>query len=296
MTDLVADQNAVRRYLCDDAPDARLITVRLGSTKDEMLDHQNMPGILKSLCGELVAACCMLSHMLKFDGEMIVQIKGSGPVTMIVAECSSEGRIRSTAQWHDLTEAASFQELLGTGYLAITIDPKQGERYQGIVPLESDSIEGCINHYFKSSEQLNTKLWLSSREKSVGGLLIQRLPEGGGRALLEDSNWQTLATLADTITKKELSSEAGPLLIYKLFHELNPRGLDPWEIHFGCTCSRERSARAIRALGEEEVKQLFLERPSLKVDCHFCGQVYQYDHADLEWLLSDQPPGSDTLQ
>ena len=81
-----------------------------------------------------------------------------------------------------------------------------------------------------------------------------------------------------------------------MFHELNPRGLDPWEIHFGCTCSRERSARAIRALGEKEVKQLFLERPSLKVDCHFCGQVYQYDHADLEWLLSDQPPGSDTLQ
>ena len=109
--------------------------------------------------------------------------------------------------------------------MAVTIDPKQGERYQGIVPLESDSIEGCINHYFESSEQLDTKLWLSSEEKSVGGLLIQRVPEEGGRALLEDSNWQTLATLADTITKKELSSEAGPLLIYKLFHELNPEAL-----------------------------------------------------------------------
>ena len=296
MTDLVADQDAVRRYLCDDAPDARLITVRLGKTKDEMLDHQRMPLILKSLCEELVAATCVLSHMLKFDGEMIVQIKGSGPVTMMVAECSSEGRVRSTAQWNDLTDTASFRELFGTGYLAVTIDPKQGERYQGIVPLESDSIEECINHYFENSEQLDTKLWLSSGEKSVGGLLIQRVPEEGGQAFLENSNWQTLATLADTITKKELSSEAGPLLIYKLFHELNPRGLDPWDIHFGCSCSRERSARAIRALGEKEVKQLFLEQPSLQVDCHFCGQVYQYDYTDLEWLLSDQPPGSDTLQ
>ena len=109
MTDLVADQNAVRRYLCDDAPDARLMTVRLGSAKDEMLDHQNMPGILKSLCEELVAATCVLSHMLKFDGEIIVQIKGSGPITMMMAECSSEGRIRSTAQWADLNEAASFR-------------------------------------------------------------------------------------------------------------------------------------------------------------------------------------------
>ena len=113
MTDLVADQDAVRRYLCDDAPDARLITVRLGKTKDEMLDHQRMPLILKSLCEELVAATCVLSHMLKFDGEMIIQIKGSGTVTLMVAECSSEGRIRSTAQWHDLTEAASFESFWG---------------------------------------------------------------------------------------------------------------------------------------------------------------------------------------
>lgn len=296
MTDLAADQDAVRRYLCDDAPDARLITVRLKRTKDEMLDHQNMPLILKSLCEELVAAACILSRMFKFDGAMIIQIKGSGPVTLMVAECSSEGRIRSTAQWGDLTETASFRELLGTGYLAVTIDPKQGERYQGIVPLESNSIEECINHYFENSEQLDTRLWLSSGVESVGGLLIQRVPEKGGRAFLENSNWQTLAKLADTITKKELSSEAGPLLVYKLFHELNPRGLDSWAIHFGCSCSRERSARAIRALGGKEVKQLFLERPSLQVDCHFCGQVYQYDHADLEWLLSDQPPGPGTLQ
>lgn len=296
MTDLAADQDAVRFYLCDDAPDARLITVRLGRTKDEMLDHQNMPLLVKSLCEELAAATCILSHMLKFNSEMIVQIKGSGPITMMVAECSSEGRIRSTAQWGDLAEAANFRELLGTGYLAVTIDPKLGERYQGIIPLESDSIEECINHYFESSEQLDTKLWLSSGTKNVGGLLIQRVPEEGGRALLENSNWNTLATVADTITEEELSSEAGPLLIYKLFHELNPRGFDPRVIHFGCSCSRERSARALRALGEKEVKQLFVEQPSLNVDCHFCGQVYQYDYADLEWLLSDQPPRSDTLQ
>ena len=148
MTDLVADQDAVRRYLCDEAPDARLITVRLGRTKDEMLEHQKMPLILKSLCEELVAATCVLSNMLNFDGEMIIQIKGSGPVTMMVAECSSEGRVRSTAQWDDFTEATGFRELFGTGYLAVTIDPKQSERYQGIVPLESDSIEECINRYF----------------------------------------------------------------------------------------------------------------------------------------------------
>ena len=296
MTELAPDQDAVRRYLCDEAPDARLMTVRLNKTKNDMLDHQNMPLSVQKLCEELVAAACILSHMLKFDGEMILQIKGSGPITMMVAECSSEGRIRSTAQWEDVGDASAFEDLFGTGYLAVTVDPRQGERYQGIVPLESGSISGCINHYFKNSEQLDTKLWLASNQSTVGGLLIQRIPEEGGQILQGHANWETLSTLADTITGQELASEAGPLMIYKLFHELNPRSFDPWDIEFGCSCSKERSARALRALGETELKQLFTEQPSLTVDCHFCGQVYQYDQADLEWLLSDQPPRSDTLQ
>lgn len=296
MIDLPVDQDAVRKYLCDDAPDARLMTVKLGQSTDDMLDHQQMPAPIKALCAELVAATCVLAHMLKFDGEMIVQIKSAGPVTMMVAECSSEGRIRATAQWDDIDHYTTFSELIGKGYMAVTVDPKHGERYQGIVPLESGSIEGCINHYFDSSEQLDTKLWLSSDATTVAGLLIQRIPDEGGSRTSTASNWETLSTLAATVTKEELASEAGPLLIYKLFHELSPRSFDPFSIRFGCSCTRERSSRAIRALGETEVKQLFAEQPSVTVDCHFCGRVYQYDQADLEWLLSDQPPGSDTLQ
>jgi molecular chaperone Hsp33 len=296
MTDLTADQDAVRRYLFDLAPDVRLMTVHLGKTKNDMLDHQTMPMAVKTLCEELVAAACLLSHMLKFDGEMILQIKGSGPITMMVAECSSEGRIRSTAQWSDIGDASTFGDLVGAGYLAVTVDPRQGERYQGIVPLESGSISGCLNHYFENSEQLDTQLWLASNQSTVGGLLIQRIPEEGGQSFQEYSNWETLSTLANTITDHELASDAGPLLIYKLFHELDPRSFDPWTIEFGCSCSKERSARALRALGETELKQLFAEQPTLTLDCHFCGQVYQYDQADLEWLLSDQPPRSDTLQ
>lgn len=296
MIDLPVDQDAVRKYLCDDAPDARLMTVKLGQSTDDMLDHQQMPAPIKALCAELVAATCVLAHMLKFDGEMIVQIKSAGPVTMMVAECSSEGRIRATAQWDDIDHYTTFSELIGKGYMAVTVDPKHGERYQGIVPLESGSIEGCINHYFDSSEQLDTKLWLSSDATTVAGLLIQRIPDEGGSRTSTESNWETLSTLAATVTKEELASEAGPLLIYKLFHELSPRSFDPFSIRFGCSCTRERSSRAIRALGETEVKQLFAEQPSVTVDCHFCGRVYQYDQADLEWLLSDQPPGSDTLQ
>ncbi len=295
MTELGPDRDLVRRYQCEKTRDARIITVRLSSASDAMLAHQVMPEPVKRLCQELSAAACILTNMLKFDGEMVLQTKSDGPIRMLVAECSSDGRIRATAQWDDAVPEADFQTLMGQGYLAVTVEPHQGERYQGIVPLEANSLAGCLNAYFANSEQLDTRLWLAGDGATCGGLLLQRLPTEGGYDQDQDA-WQTLTALAETVTPIELCQDAGPLLAYRLFNELEPRGLEPWPVHFGCSCSRDRSARAIRALGEDEVKTLFLEQPQVKLDCHFCGQVYLYDQADLEWLLSDQPPGSDTLQ
>lgn len=295
MTDLGPDRDLVRRYQCEQTRDARIITVRLLNASDAMLNHQQMPEPVKRLCQELSAAACILTNMLKFDGEMILQAKSNGPIRMLVAECSSDGRIRATAQWDEGITDADFSTLMGDGYLAVTVDPNHGERYQGIVPLEADSIAECLNLYFSNSEQLDTRLWLAGNGTSCGGMLLQRLPTEGGHSQDHDA-WQTLIALAETVTPAELCQDAGPLLTYRLFHELGPRGLEPWPVHFGCSCSRDRSARAIRALGETEVKQLFDEQHQVKLDCHFCGQVYLYDQADLEWLLSDQPPGSDTLQ
>ena len=296
MTEIISDQDIVRRYMCDQAPNTRLITVRLGQTKEDALNHQKMPPVVKKLCEELIAAACLLAHMFKFKGELVIQTKGTGPIKMMVAECSSEGRIRATAQWDDLTDYTTFEELVGKGYFAVTLDPKKGERYQGIVTLEGNSVIDCINHYFAQSEQLATRLWIASDSEAVGGLLIQNIPEEDDETIIDNSHWMTVLTLAETITEDELARDAGPLLIYKLFHKLSPRSFSPWPITFGCSCSRERSARALRALGGSEVKQLFSEQSELTVDCHFCGRVYQYDQADLAWLLSNQPSGSYRLQ
>ena len=296
MTELHADRDAVRRYQCTEAKDARIITVHLDQAVADMLDHQAMPEPVKMLCQELTAAACILSNMLKFEGDMILQTKSDGPVRLLMAECSSDGRIRATAQWDDAVSATGFQELMGTGYLAVTVEPSQGERYQGIVPLEADSLAGCLNQYFENSEQLDTRVWLASDGVQCGGLLLQRLPSEGGYDSEAQDTWSTLEVLAQTVTSNELVESAGPLLAYRLFSEFEPRGLEAWPLHFGCSCSRERSARAIRALGESEVVALFTEQTQVQLDCHFCGQVYLYDQADLEWLLSDQPPGSDTLQ
>ena len=296
MTEITSDQDIVRKYMCDQAPNIRLVTVRLEQSTEDMLNHQNMPLLVKKLCEELTAAACLLAHMLKFKGKLVIQTIGSGPIKMMVAECSSEGRIRATAQWGDLADCSDFQELVGKGSFAVTLEPKRGERYQGVVTLEGNSIIECINHYFEQSEQLTTRIWISSDGKGVGGLLVQNIAEVGDQTLTNDADWIAVSTLADTMTTEELARDAGPLLIYKLFHELSPRSFAPWRIVFGCSCSKERSSRALGALGENELKQLFSEEPKLIVDCHFCGRVYQYDQADLEWLLSDQPPGSYILQ
>ena len=296
MTEITSDQDIVRKYMCDRAPNTRLITVRLEQTIEDMLNHQKMPPLVKKLCEELTAATCLLAHMLKFKGKLVIQTKGSGPIQMMMAECSSEGHVRATAQWDDLADCTNFNELVGKGSFAVTLDPKRGERYQGVVTLEGNSIIECINHYFVQSEQLATRLWISSDGKAVGGLLVQNIAEAGGQTMIKDTEWIAVSTLVDTMTAEELARDAGPLLIYKLFHELSPRSFAPWRIAFGCSCSKERSSRALGALSENELKQLFSEQPELAVDCHFCGRVYQYDQADLEWLLSDQPPGSYILQ
>ena len=292
---LAADHNCVRRYLMDAADDARVATVRLTDALTAMLDHQDMPAPVASLCGELAAAACLLANMLKFKGEMIIQVKSTGPISLLVADCNSDGQVRATAQWESLPEDADFRALLGSGYLAVTADPENGERYQGIVPLEGASIADCLNHYFSNSEQLDTRIHLAADRTQAAGLLLQRLPKEGGQAAQAET-WDTLHVLAATVQPDELKALAGPALAYRLFHSQQVRRLDPWPVRFGCSCSRDRSARALRSLGKMDVEALFATQPIVTVDCHFCGQVYQYDQADIEWLLSDQPPGPDTIQ
>lgn len=296
MTSLGPDQDTVRRYLFDLAPDIRVMTVRLQQTCREMLAHQNMPRAVSHLCNEMAAAVSILTHMVKFEGQMIIQLKGEGPINMLVAECSSNGILRATSQWTDVDDTMTFRELVGKGILAITIDPLKGERYQGIIRLDQDTLSDCLNIYFKNSEQLNTKIWLSADDETAGGLLIQKIAPTDKGQSIDQSGWTTADALASTLTVDELISTAGPLLAYRLFHKLEPRTFEPWPVQFGCSCSRDRSARAIRSLGEAEVKSLFNELHEVLMNCHFCGRVYQYDQADLEWLLSDQPPRSEILQ
>jgi len=193
----------------------------------------------------------------------------------------------------ELAERGGLQDLLGKGVLVITIEPKRREnfagkleRYQGIVPLERDTLAGCLEDYFQQSEQLATRLWFAANEQQAGGLLLQALPH----QLITDADdnkahWETITTLAGTITNDELLELDQDTVLYRLFNEQPVRLFEPKALKFACSCSRERSESALLSLGKDEVEALLIEKGSIDIDCQFCNQHYHFSADEVRKLL-----------
>ncbi|HEV8077891.1 MAG TPA: Hsp33 family molecular chaperone HslO, partial [Marinobacter sp.] len=251
--------------------------------------NNNYSSEITQLLGEFVAACALLSSTLKFDGLISLQARGEGALSLVMAECTHHSDVRGIVRLNEAeplpSTGANLHDFLGKGVLAITLDPTRGERYQGIVPLEADTLAGCLEHYFAQSEQLATRLWLSAGEHSAAGLLLQALPQ---QVASDDENrdhWETITTLAATVTDQELQSIEHSTLLYRLFHEHSVRLFSPAAIQFKCSCSRERSAEALRSLGQAEVDVLLAETQVIDIDCQFCNQHYRFDSQDIRALF-----------
>lgn len=289
----------LHRFLFDDC-DIRGEMVTLGDSYREVLSHNQQPPAIRYLLGEFLAAVGLLSSTLKFDGKIILQARGEGVISTIMAECSNHNSLRGIVRMNpdlDIDETlatrGNLQELLGKGILVITIEPKHAEnfegkleRYQGIVPLDSDNLAACLEHYFQQSEQLATRLWLSANDSFTTGLLIQALPQQLVTNPEENKDhWETITTLADTVTTEEMLTLDHPTLLYRLFHEHPIRIFDPARLHFSCSCSRERSASALMTIGKDDVEQLLIEKGSIDIDCQFCNQHYHFAADEVRKLL-----------
>lgn len=289
----------LHRFIFDDA-DIRGELVTLGDSYREVLSHNSYPLAVQKLLGEFLAAIGLLSSTLKFDGVIILQARGDGPISTIMAECNHHNSLRGIVRMNEnialspeLAQQGTLQQLLGKGVLFITIEPKRTEdfggkleRYQGIVPMDSENLAGCLEHYFQQSEQLATRLWFSANEKNASGLLIQALPEQLNTNPADNQDhWETIITLSETITSNELLELDHPTILYRLFHEQNVRVYDPRSLHFACSCSRERSASALISLGKDEVESLLVEKGSIEIDCQFCNQHYHFNAMDVRKLL-----------
>lgn len=289
------------------------------------------PPPVAEMLGEMTAAAVLMQSNIKFDGALIMQIFGDGPVKVAVAEVQPDMRLRATASivgavppGMRLPEMVNAQ---GKGRCAITLDPKhrqEGQQpYQGVVPLADEGgaplmdLAAVVEHYMRQSEQLDTTLVLAADEQVAAGLLIQRLPVQGQDNLSQSSvareddtgeaiedDYQRIAILAKSLKREELLGLDADTILRRLFWEEKLVRFAPLQgaegPHFACTCSRERVARMLQGLGRAEAEGIVAEQGRIEVGCDFCGQQYRFDAVDAAGLFAsaavDQPPASSALQ
>lgn len=291
------DQDTLRRFVFENAP-VRGELIQLRATWQAVLERHTYPPVVRETLGELLAAAGLLSGTIKYDGSLIMQIRGNGPITTLVAECTSQRTLRGLAHWNGDVKPAPLSTLTGAGHVVITIDPGQAmERYQGIVALEGDSIAQVLGNYLEQSEQLDTRLWLAADEKGVAGLLLQKLPTSAtGEADTDADIWNRVLHLAATVQPEELLNLDAQTLIRRLFNEEDVRMFESERVSFRCGCERARVATMLRALGADEVRDILNEQGVVSVACEFCNQKYTFDAVDVEQIFagSGQPavPGT----
>lgn len=303
-------QDQLQVFIFDSCP-VRGEIVSISESWQTILARKSYPAPVRQLLGDLVAAGVLLSGTLKFNGSLIIQAQGHGPIQLLVMECNADLSMRATAKFDENYNWASqsdysLKELLnpqGGGQLVITLDPadrQPGQQpYQGIVALHDGheavkSIAQAIMLYMKNSEQLDTRIWLASDERSCGGLLIQRLPDHGGQqqidANLTEESWQRLQALSDTVSHAELLTIAPKDLMRRLFleesHHHGVRSFDPRNIWFACRCSRLKVADMLKMLGESEINSILDEQGQVESRCEFCGQNYLFDAVDCKQVFS----------
>ena len=272
------------RFIFDDMP-VRGLHVRLENVWKHIVGQKHYPAAIRRALGELLAAGALLSGNLKTDGTLIVQVQGQGRLKMLVVEATSDQTVRATARWDetaDINDDESLTDLLGgNSVFVLTLQPKDAEPWQGVVPLEGSSIAQMLINYTKRSEQLDTQIVLASSDDACGGLLVQRLPETEPDA----ASWEHVSTLVQTLTPEELTGLDAQHVLYRLFHETPPRVFDPENIEFACTCSRGKVSDMLLMLGGEEVGGVVAEQGSIQIDCDFCHAKYVFDETDVNALF-----------
>ncbi len=311
--------------------------VRLGGAWQEVLQRRSEAGAayplpVRHLLGEMAAAAVLMQSSIRFDGDLVLQMTGDGPVKLAVAEVRSDLAFRATAtvvaEPGEVRDDARLQALLnahGGARCAITLDPKDRfpgrQPYQSSVALHGDrreplqQVSEVLEHYMLQSQQLDTRLVLAADDRQAAGLLIQRMPVDGvgnlagnlGAARNEDrigldEDYRRIALLAGTLTRDELLGLDAEPLLRRLFWEEKLRRFAPLVgadgPRFECRCSRERVARMLEGLGRAEVDGIVVEQGRVEIGCDFCGAKYHFDPVDVGELftpLASQMPGSSAI-
>ncbi|HEY0490671.1 MAG TPA: Hsp33 family molecular chaperone HslO [Telluria sp.] len=300
-------KDTLQKFIFDNAA-VRGEFVEISDTWREVQARHSYPPAVKTVLGEMLAAAALLSANLKFNGSIIMQIHGDGPVKLMVVECDSDLRLRATAKLAEgahVADDATLTSLLnvsGKGRFVITLDPNDkmpGQQpYQGIVPLDGDDMATVIENYMLRSEQLDTRLWIAADEHVSRGLLLQKLPRHSGKddqtkqatEAEELETWNRAVMLASTLKQEELLSADIQTLMNRLFWEETIRVFDPAHPRFHCSCTREKVGNMLKMLGTGEVEAALEDLGALEINCDFCGKHYAFDKVDCAQLFATDTP------
>lgn len=290
------DRDCLHRFLFEHYPIRGLI-VHLDASWRALLEHREYPASIRDTLGEAVAASVLLAATLKFDGTLSLQLKGQGPMHLLIAQCSNQLGVRAVARYRESVERRDLSGMSGEGSLTVTLENEDlSQRYQGVVPLSGERLADCLHNYFETSEQLPTRLWLHATEQGASGLLLQRLSEDAverreahaSSAEIEDA-WRRVQMLGDTLQPEEIQTLSDRDILRRLFTEDDVRLFEPAPVFFRCRCSRERVTNMLRTLGAQEVRSVLAEQGRVEVRCDFCNRAYVFDPVDVEQLLSTLP-------
>ncbi len=282
-------RDTLQHFLFEDTP-IRGNIIHLNHTYRQALQHQSLPLVLKQALGELMAASALLSATLKMDGAMVLQLQSKGALKLLVVECSSALEMRATAKWAGEIADQSFLELIQNGQFVITLDPEQGEAYQGIVPIEGETIAEMLENYMQRSQQIDTSLWLHCDGENVAGMLLQKLPEHPDQHHHNQDYdaWNRVNHLANTVTNSELQNLAPEQLLTRLFAEEDIRLFEEKPARFHCSCSKTKVSAMLQMLGADEVNSILTERDNIEVNCDFCNKQYMFDAVDAAALFTSE--------
>ncbi|AVY97301.1 MULTISPECIES: Hsp33 family molecular chaperone HslO [Lelliottia] len=286
----MSQHDQLHRYLFEQfAVRGELVTV--SETWKQILENHSYPQPVKNILGELLVATSLLTATLKFAGDITVQLQGDGPMTLAVINGNNQQQMRGVARVQgEVPEGADLKTLVGNGFLVITITPEEGERYQGVVGLEGDTLAACLEDYFLRSEQLPTRLFIRTGEVdgqlAAGGMLLQVLPAQNAQG----NDFEHLATLTETIKAEELFTLPANEVLWRLYHEEEVTLYDPQDVEFKCTCSRERCAGALRTLPDEEIDSIMAEDGEIDMNCDYCGSHYVFNSMDIAEIRNNASP------
>ncbi|HYJ40759.1 MAG TPA: Hsp33 family molecular chaperone HslO [Steroidobacteraceae bacterium] len=291
----------VRRFVLERHP-IRGHAVRLSLSWQALREHQDYPPAVQHLLGEAVGAVVLLAATLKFDGVLTLQLQGKGLVSLLVAQCTHDFKVRAMARHDPIGGEAGFRSLAGEGQIVVTVEAAdRASSYQGVVPITGNSLAESLEAYFHQSEQLPTRVLLAASSGVVAGMLVQRIPGAGGTQVQLDeaaleSAWQKADAAMSALARGQLLEDDVEQRLVEMFGVDEVRVFSGHEVKFECRCSRERVANVLRSLGVEEVRSVIEEQGACTVTCEFCQKPYKFDAIDVEHLFDGTAPrGSDSI-